>query len=101
MTAVILAHQGTVDKYMADGIMAFWNTPLDDVAHAEHAAALRSRCALSWPASTTHGRRKPSQRDDLSTKFTSGSVSIPVGALPATLDRTSASTIRYSATMPI
>jgi adenylate cyclase len=34
---VILSHQGTVDKYMADGIMAFWNAPLDDPHHAEHA----------------------------------------------------------------
>jgi adenylate cyclase len=37
MTDVILSHEGTVDKYMADGIMAFWNAPLDDPAHAEHA----------------------------------------------------------------
>jgi adenylate cyclase len=49
MTAVILAHQGTVDKYMADGIMAFWNAPLDDTAHAEHAcrAALAMRAELA------------------------------------------------------
>ena len=37
MTDVIMSHAGTVDKYMADGIMAFWNAPLDDPAHAEHA----------------------------------------------------------------
>jgi adenylate cyclase len=49
MTAVILAHQGTVDKYMADGIMAFWNAPLDDPAHAEHACrtALAMRAELA------------------------------------------------------
>jgi adenylate cyclase len=49
MTAVILSHQGTVDKYLADGIMAFWNAPLDDPAHAEHAcrATLAMRAELA------------------------------------------------------
>jgi adenylate cyclase len=49
MTGIIMAHQGTVDKYMADGIMAFWNAPLDDAAHAEHAcrAALAMRSELA------------------------------------------------------
>jgi adenylate cyclase len=37
MTEVILAHKGTVDKYMGDCIMAFWNAPIDDVQHAENA----------------------------------------------------------------
>ncbi len=37
MTGVILAHRGTIDKYMGDAIMAFWNAPLDDFAHAAHA----------------------------------------------------------------
>jgi adenylate cyclase len=34
LTNVILARQGTVDKYMGDCIMAFWNAPMDDEEHA-------------------------------------------------------------------
>ena len=33
LTNVILEHQGTVDTYMGDCIMAFWNAPLDDEDH--------------------------------------------------------------------
>jgi adenylate cyclase len=49
MTDAILTHQGTVDKYMADGIMAFWNAPLDDPRHCEHAcrSALAMRAELA------------------------------------------------------
>jgi adenylate cyclase len=36
MTEIILDRQGTIDKYMGDAIMAFWNAPLDDPDHAEH-----------------------------------------------------------------
>lgn len=39
MTAVIMKHGGTVDKYIGDCIMAFWNAPLDDPDHASHACA--------------------------------------------------------------
>ena len=49
MTDVVLASSGTVDKYIGDAIMAFWNAPLDDPAHARHAvtAALGMRAALA------------------------------------------------------
>lgn len=33
LTNAILARKGTVDKYMGDAIMAFWNAPLDDAQH--------------------------------------------------------------------
>jgi len=34
MTEVIMDRRGTIDKYMGDCIMAFWNAPLDDPEHA-------------------------------------------------------------------
>jgi adenylate cyclase len=37
MTDIIMARRGTIDKYMGDCIMAFWNAPLDDADHADHA----------------------------------------------------------------
>jgi class 3 adenylate cyclase len=48
MTEAIQATGGTIDKYMGDAIMAFWNAPLDDAAHAERAcqAALAMRAEL-------------------------------------------------------
>ena len=35
MTNVILANRGTVDKFMGDCIMAFWNAPLNTPNHAQ------------------------------------------------------------------
>jgi adenylate cyclase len=37
LTRVILENGGTVDKYMGDCIMAFWNAPLEDPKHVYHA----------------------------------------------------------------
>jgi adenylate cyclase len=37
MTDVVMAHDGVIDKYIGDCIMAFWNAPLPDPRHAAHA----------------------------------------------------------------
>ena len=37
LTKEILERQGTIDKYMGDCIMAFWNAPLDDSDHSYNA----------------------------------------------------------------
>ena len=59
MTRVILEHRGTIDKYMGDCIMAFWNAPIADPEHARNACAaalamrgeldaLNERLAREW-----------------------------------------------------
>lgn len=50
MTEEIHAHQGTIDKYIGDAVMAFWGAPLPDTDHARHAVtaalAMQRRMAL-------------------------------------------------------
>src|SRR5215470_9758441 len=43
LSNIILDEQGTIDKFMGDAVMAFWNAPLEDSVHPTHAcnAALR------------------------------------------------------------
>ena len=37
LSNAIMEKRGTIDKYMGDAIMAFWNAPRDDSEHARHA----------------------------------------------------------------
>ena len=48
MSKAVRDCQGTLDKYIGNSLMAFWNAPLDDAAHARNAcrAALAMRAAL-------------------------------------------------------
>jgi adenylate cyclase len=50
MTNIVLKNGGTVDKYMGDCIMAFWNAPLDCENHAEMAVRTSMECAIETEA---------------------------------------------------
>jgi adenylate cyclase len=54
MTACIIKYNGTLDKFLGDGIMAFWNAPLDQANHPE----LAVRCALDMSVRFEDLRRK-------------------------------------------
>jgi adenylate cyclase len=54
LSDVITAHGGTVDKYIGDGMMAFWNAPRPDPEHAVHAVQVALLCRLA-----TQGLREP------------------------------------------
>ncbi len=45
MTRVISEYDGTVDKFIGDAIMAFWNAPGDDPRHAANACKAALACA--------------------------------------------------------
>jgi adenylate cyclase len=68
MTDIVLKTGGTIDKYMGDAIMAFWNAPVDVPEHARRAvdAALEMRerleeLAPQWQAEAD-GRAMPPVR---------------------------------------
>ena len=48
MSDLVMQNRGTIDKYMGDAMMAFWNAPLDDADHARNGlrAALGMQAAL-------------------------------------------------------
>ncbi len=58
MTDLVMEHEGTLDKFIGDGIMVFWGAPLPQENHAELAVgcALRMRAKMEemrsrWQAS--------------------------------------------------
>jgi len=50
MTKIVLKNGGTVDKYMGDCIMAFWNAPMDCLNHAEMAVRTSIECSIETEA---------------------------------------------------
>jgi len=61
MTEILFKHEGTIDKYIGDAIMAFWNAPTKQEAHAQRSveAALEMDIAIKVLAKTFIARGWP------------------------------------------
>jgi adenylate cyclase len=66
MVDILLAHGGTLDKFIGDAVMGFWNAPAADPDHARHAVA----CAVAMIEETARIRARWEQ---------SGKASIRIG----------------------
>ena len=102
LTNAIIDRKGTIDKYMGDAIMAFWNAPLYDTSHeinaCEAAIDMLDRAREAQSRAREGGGDAAASR---SFRSTSALASTPGNAWSATWARTCASTIRCSATASI
>jgi adenylate cyclase len=82
MTDAILDHEGTIDKYVGDAIVAFWNAPLDVPDHVAKAvaAALRMRNELA----AFNAAREQAARENRET-FTPAMIGIGLNAGPCSV----------------
>ena len=62
LSEIILERRGTIDKYMGDAIMAFWNAPLDDPDHAAHACHAAIEMARRMEELNQHWRARANTR---------------------------------------
>ncbi len=64
MTQIVFAHNGTLDKYIGDAVMAFWGAPFEEPGHATQAchAALEMIARLKEMQKKVEGRGKARAR---------------------------------------
>ncbi|TIH12961.1 adenylate/guanylate cyclase domain-containing protein [Marinifilum sp. JC120] len=56
MSRVILENGGTIDKYIGDAIMAFWNAPVNDKQHARNGCLTALYCRKTLNEFNSHCR---------------------------------------------
>lgn len=61
MTRIIFVHQGTLDKYIGDAVMAIWGAPFDEPGHAKRGteAAIHMLARLAEMQADWRARGKP------------------------------------------
>jgi adenylate cyclase len=67
VTREISTHQGTVDKFLGDGVMAFWGAPADNARHAALACEAALRIQRRLAATAAAGGPRLSTRIGLAT----------------------------------
>ena len=63
LSNAIIEERGTIDKYMGDAIMAFWNAPLHDGEHAKHACEAALSMVERLDALNSERKQEAQERD--------------------------------------
>jgi adenylate cyclase len=84
MSSIILQSHGTIDKFLGDGIMAFWGAPIHFADHASRACTAALRCHLMLK--TLNERRRKEGMPEFITRFGINTGTVIVGNL-GTKDR--------------
>ncbi len=77
MIKIIQESHGTVDKFMGDGIMAFWGAPLDIPDHAQRACITALRCSAIMKK--FNQKRKDEGKPEFRTRFGMNTGTVIVG----------------------
>ena len=70
MVETIFAFGGTLDKYMGDGIVAYFGAPVAQPDHAERAVSCAITMQAELPASTLNGRSVATHHSAWASAFT-------------------------------
>lgn len=62
LSNIVVENGGTIDKYMGDNVMAFWNAPLDDAAHAGNAC--RAACGMLAAVTSLNGELRETAKQN-------------------------------------
>jgi len=94
LSDIILRERGTIDKYMGDAIMAFWNAPLDVNDHAQRACRAAIAMVGEMAGLNREWQEKAARPAGRSFPSESESVSTPVNVVWGISAASSASTIQ-------
>lgn len=61
LSHAVLEHNGTIDKYMGDAVMAFWNAPLNNAEHAANACSAALKMMENLEAVNAARRQEASE----------------------------------------
>jgi adenylate cyclase len=64
LTDTVLSHGGTVDKYIGDALMAFWNAPFETADHARQAARAALKMVEDLETLNARWREEAAARSD-------------------------------------
>lgn len=76
MTNLVLEHQGVIDKYIGDAIMAFWGAPLPNSKHAIFAVISALRMVSELKEFNQYGKEKGYPTIDIGIGINSGEVTV-------------------------